>query len=73
MTVPCSLILVYSLLLLAFALLLGLLIVRLMRLRKKRSFASDERYLTWLLLCLFVMAVLSIGVFVIYSLFFISH
>jgi hypothetical protein len=73
MTVPCSLILVYSLLLLAFALLLGLLIVRLMRLRKKRSFASDERYLTWLLLCLLVMAVLSIGVFVIYSLFFISH
>lgn len=62
-----------TLLVTALVLMLCSLIVRTRRIIKKQNVTSNERYFTWLMLCLLVMAVLSIGVFGSYALFYVRH
>lgn len=57
----------------ALGLMLCSLVVRTRRMIKKQNVTSNERYFTWLMLCLLVMAILSIGVFGSYALFYIRH
>lgn len=66
-------IVILILLVTALGLLLCSLILRIIHLRKKQSVTSDERYSTWLLLCLLAVAILSISAFGLYALFFVIH